>query len=109
KALENVLEPFNHSTKILSTRHRPTLSICQSVIDALTNFLTLADDTPLTLQDLLKKQLLLNLNFCFDKHVSDEQQNAMLVSSEEFYEKEKKINSVHYLTQRKVNIAILNY
>ncbi|CAM4794435.1 unnamed protein product [Rotaria magnacalcarata] len=81
KALENVLEPFNHSTKILSTRHRPTLSICQSVIDALTNFLTVADDTPLTLQDLLKKQLLLNLNFCFDKHVSDEQQKAMLISS----------------------------
>ncbi|CAF4085958.1 unnamed protein product [Rotaria magnacalcarata] len=80
-ALENVLEPFNHSTKILSTRHRPTLSICQSVIDALTNFLTVADDTPLTLQDLLKKQLLLNLNFYFDKHVNDEQQKAMLISS----------------------------
>ncbi|CAF4810968.1 unnamed protein product, partial [Rotaria magnacalcarata] len=71
--LENVLEPFNHSTKIFSSRRRPTLSINQSFIHTLRNFLTLADDAPLTIENLLKKQLLLNLNFYFDKHVSDEQ------------------------------------
>ncbi|CAF4645497.1 unnamed protein product, partial [Rotaria socialis] len=80
-ALENVLEPFNHSTKIFSSRRRPTLSINQSFIHALRNFLTLADDAPLTIENLLKKQLLLNLNFYFDKHVSDEQCKAMLISS----------------------------
>ncbi|CAF3116782.1 unnamed protein product, partial [Rotaria sp. Silwood2] len=34
-ALENVLEPFNHSTKMFSSRRRPTLSINQSFIHAL--------------------------------------------------------------------------
>lgn len=90
KVLENVLEPFNHSTKILSNRRRPTLSISQSVINALTNFLTVADETPLTLHDLLKKQLLLNLNFYFDKHVSDEQRKAMLVCITGYYEEKEK-------------------
>lgn len=32
KALENILAPFHTSTKILSSRRRPTMSICQSVI-----------------------------------------------------------------------------
>ena len=90
KVLENVLEPFNHSTKILSNRRRPTLSISQSVINALTNFLTVADETPFTLQDLLKKRLLLNLNFYFDKHVNDEQQKTMLVCRKGYYEKRKR-------------------
>ncbi|CAF4750603.1 unnamed protein product, partial [Rotaria magnacalcarata] len=64
-----------------SSRRRPTLSINQSFIHALRTFLTLADDAPLTIENLLKKQLLLNLNFYFDKHVSDEQCKAMLISS----------------------------
>jgi len=54
KALENVLAPFNHSINILSTRHRPTLSISQSIVRALTSFLTITEDAPLTLENLLK-------------------------------------------------------
>jgi hypothetical protein len=79
KALENVLAPFSHSTKLLSTRERPTLSISQSIKHGVTSFLTISENAPVTLENLLKKQLLLNFNFYFEKHVSDEQSRATLV------------------------------
>jgi hypothetical protein len=79
KALENVLGRFNQSTKTLSARGRPTLSISQGVKTALIGFLLVPDDAPVTLENLLKKQLLFALNYYFDKHVSDEQSRATLV------------------------------
>ena len=84
KALELVLKTFNDSTKILSTRTRPTMSMCQSIIHALNNFLSKANDTPLTLESLLKKQLLLNFNFYLEKHISDKQSRVFLVSKNHF-------------------------
>ncbi|CAF1303921.1 unnamed protein product [Rotaria sp. Silwood1] len=81
KVLENILAPFNNSTTVLSCRRRPTLSICKPVIRGLINFLKVADDAPHTLENLLKKQLLLNLNFYLNKHITDEQNKAMLISS----------------------------
>jgi len=79
KALEYVLEPFQRCTKLLSTRTRPTLSITPSIVHVLTNFLKIPEDAPLTLENLLKNQLLINFNFYFEKHVTDEQSRATLV------------------------------
>ena len=84
KALKNALAPFNHSTKLLSTRSRPTLSITQSIMCALTNFLTVSDDATITLENLLKEQLLINFNYYLEKHVSDKHSRAALVSSKSY-------------------------
>ncbi len=53
--LKTVLTPIYHSTKLLSTRKRPTLSCNKTIMMALTNFFTIDDNEPLTLQTLLIK------------------------------------------------------
>ena len=58
------------------------MSIVQSLVDGLRKFLTVTDDTSLALGNLLKNRLLSNLDFYFDKYVSDEQRKAILVRKE---------------------------
>ncbi|CAF1477674.1 unnamed protein product, partial [Adineta steineri] len=81
ETLQTVLDPFYHSTKALSTRKRPTLSCNKTIMFALANFLTIDDNVPMTLETLLKKQLLLMYGFYMEKHISDEQSRATLVAS----------------------------
>ncbi|CAF3979195.1 unnamed protein product, partial [Rotaria sp. Silwood1] len=78
RSLEAVLSPFNHSTKILSSRQRPNLSSNKAIMVALTNFLTTSDDDLLTLEVLFKKQLSIMFKFYLEKHVGDEQAKATL-------------------------------
>ena len=79
------------------------LSIGHSVINALKNFLTVADKTPLTSEDLPEKQLLLNLNFYFDKLVNDEQRKGMPVCRTKYYERGKKEDKFTSLVKIKKN------
>ncbi|CAF4987944.1 unnamed protein product, partial [Rotaria sp. Silwood1] len=81
RSLEAVLSPFNHSTKILSSRQRPNLSSNKAIMVALTNFLTTSDDDLLTLEVLFKKQLSIMFKFYLEKHVGDEQAKATLIAS----------------------------
>ena len=79
KALENTLAPLNDSTEVLLYRHRPSLSLGKSVICGLRNSLKVADNTLSSIENLVKQQLLFNLNFYLNKHVGEEQNQAMLV------------------------------
>ena len=79
KALENILAPLNDSTEVLSYRRRPSLSIGKSVICGLRNSLKVTDNTLSSIENLVKQQLLFNLNFYLNKHVGEEQNQAMLV------------------------------
>jgi hypothetical protein len=80
KAVEHVLSPFDHATKTLSIRSKPTLSFIPSVLYVLMNFLEASDGSSLSLENLLKKHLLLVFNHYYEKHVTVDQRMATLVS-----------------------------
>ena len=79
KAFENTLAPLNDFTEILSYRRRPSLSIGKFVICGLRNSLKVADNTLSSIETLVKHQLLFHLNFYLNKHVGEEQNQAMLL------------------------------
>ncbi|CAF4322260.1 unnamed protein product [Adineta steineri] len=67
ETLQTVLDPFYHSTKALSTRKRPTLSCNKTIMFALTNFLTIDDNVPMTLETLLKKTIVIDVWILYGK------------------------------------------
>ena len=84
EALNIVLEPFVLATQVLSGRQYATLGLGFVVFRSLDYFLAPCEsDLPLVAS--MKRSLRYHFNVYFDKHISDNQRNLMLVSISQSY------------------------